>query len=40
MKKFIIVALLVVIIPFLFVKIFVKTDEIKFKYVTNNIIRV
>ena len=40
MKKLIIVALLVVIIPFLFVKIFVKTDEIKFKYVTNNIIRV
>ena len=40
MKKFIIVALLVVIIPFFFVKIFVKTDEIKFKYVTNNIIRV
>lgn len=40
MKKLIIVALLVVIIPFLFIKIFVKTDEIKFKYVTNNIIRV
>ena len=40
MKKLIIVALLVVIITFLFVKIFVKTDEIKFKYVTNNIIRV
>lgn len=40
MKKLIVVALLVVIIPFLFVKIFVKTDEIKFKYVTNNIIRV
>lgn len=40
MKKFIIVTLLVIIIPFLFVKIFVQTDEIKFKYVTNNIIRV
>ena len=40
MKKLIIVTLLVIIIPFLFVKIFVKTDEIKFKYVTNNIIRV
>ena len=40
MKKLIIVTLLVIIIPFLFVKIFVQTDEIKFKYVTNNTIRV
>lgn len=40
MKKLIIVTLLVIIIPFLFVKIFVKTDEIKFKYVTNNTIRI
>ena len=40
MKKLIIVTLLVIIIPFLFVKIFVQTNEIKFKYVTNNIIRV
>lgn len=40
MKKLITVTLLVTIIPFLFVKIFIKTDEIKFKYVTNNIIRV
>lgn len=40
MKKLIVVALLVIIIPFLFVKIFVKTDEINFKYVTNNVIRV
>ena len=40
MKKLIIVTLLVIIIPFLFVKIFVKTDEIRFKYVTNNIVRV
>ena len=40
MKKLIIVTLLVIIIPFLFVKIFVKTDEIKFKYITNNTIRV
>lgn len=40
MKKLIIVTLLVIIIPFLFVNIFVKTDEIKFKYMTNNIIRV
>lgn len=40
MKKLIIVTLLVIIIPFLFVKIFIQTDEIKFKYVTNNTIRV
>ena len=40
MKKLIITALLVVIIPFLFTKIFIQTDEIKFKYKTNNIIRV
>ncbi len=40
MKKLIIVTLLVIIIPFLFVKIFVQTDTIKFKYVTNNTIRV
>lgn len=40
MKKFIIVTLLVIIIPFLFVKIFVQTDTIKFKYITNNTIRV
>lgn len=40
MKKLIVVALLVIIIPFLFVKIFVQTDEIKFKYITNNTIRV
>lgn len=40
MKKLIIVTLLIIIIPFLFVKIFIKTDEIKFKYMTNNIIRV
>ena len=40
MKKFILTALLVIIIPFLFTKIFIQTDEIKFKYKTNNIIRV
>ncbi len=40
MKKLILVTLLVIIIPFLFVNIFVKTDEIKFKYITNNTIRV
>lgn len=40
MKKFIIVTLLVIIIPFLFVKIFVQIDKINFKYITNNTIRV
>ena len=40
MKKLIIVTLLVIIIPFLVVKIFVPIDEIKFKNMTNNIIRV
>ena len=40
MKKLIIVTLLVIIIPFLVVKIFVPTDEIRFKNMTNNIIRV
>ena len=40
MKKLIVVALLVIIIPFLFVKIFVQIDEIKFNYITNNTIRV
>ncbi len=40
MKKIIIITLLVIIIPFFVVKLFVKTDEIKFKYVSNKIIRV
>lgn len=40
MKKLTVVTLLVIIIPFLVVKIFVPTDEIKFKNMTNNIIRV
>ncbi len=40
MKKFIIVTLLVIIIPFLVVKIFVRTDEIKFKFVSNQVIKV
>lgn len=40
MKKLLLVVLLVIMIPFLFVNIYVKTDEIKFKYVTNNMIRV
>ena len=40
MKKLVALTLLVIIVPFLFVKIFIKTDNIKFKYVTNNMIRV
>ena len=40
MKKLLLVVLLVIMIPFLFVNIYVKTDEVKFKYVTNNMIRV
>ncbi len=40
MKKFIIVTLLVIIIPFLVVKIFVRTDEINFKFVSNQVIKV
>lgn len=40
MKKLIIVTLLVIIIPFLVVKIFVRTDEIKFKFVSNQVIKV
>ena len=40
MKKLTVVTLLVIIIPFLVVKIFVPIDEIKFKNMTNNIIRV
>ena len=40
MRNLIIVTLLVIIKPFLFVKIFVQIDEIKFNYITNNTIRV
>lgn len=40
MKKLIITTLSVIIIPFLFVKIFIPKDEIKFKYVSNQIIRI
>ena len=40
MKKLIVVALLVIIIPFLCTKIFIKTDNIKFKYISNNFVRV
>ena len=40
MKKLIVVTLLVILVPFLFVKIFIKIDNIKFKYMTNNMIRV
>ena len=40
MKKFITITIMISIIPFLFVKTFTKKDNIKFKYITNNIIRV
>lgn len=40
MKKFLIVLLLVISIPFFAVKIFARTDEIHFKYVSNQMIRV
>ena len=40
MKKFITTTLLIVLIPFFVTKLFVKTDEIKFEYVTNNTIKV
>lgn len=40
MKKFIIITIMISIIPFLFAKTFTKKDNIKFKYITNNIIRV
>ena len=40
MKKFITTALLIVLIPFFVTKIFVRTDEIKFEYVSNKKIKV
>lgn len=40
MKKLLIITLLVVIVPFLCIKLFVRTDTIEFKYITNNFIRV
>ena len=40
MKKILLITLLVVFIPFFVVNMFVKTDEIKFHYVSNEVIRV
>ncbi len=40
MKKFILTTLLVLIIPFFTVKIFTKTDNINFKYISNQMIKV
>ncbi len=40
MKKILLITLLVVFIPFFVVNLFVKTDEIKFHYVSNKVIRV
>ena len=40
MKKILLVTLLIILIPFVIVNSFVKTDEIKFHYVTNKVIRV
>lgn len=40
MKKILLITLLVVFIPFFVVKIFIRTDEIQFHYVSNNTIRV
>ena len=40
MKKILLITLLVVFIPFLIVNLFVRTDEIKFHYVSNKVIRV
>ena len=40
MKKILLITLLVVFIPFFIVNLFVRTDEIKFHYVSNKVIRV
>lgn len=40
MKKILLVTLLVILVPFIIVSLFVRTDEIKFKYVSNKVIRV
>lgn len=40
MKKILLITLLVVFIPFFVVNLFVRTDEIKFHYVSNKVIRV
>lgn len=40
MKKIIIISMLIIIIPFLIVTIFIKDNEIKFKFVSNMVVRV
>ena len=40
MKKILLVTLLIVFVPYLVVNLFVKTDDIKFHYVSNKVIRV
>ena len=40
MKKILLITLLIIMIPYLVVNFFVKTDEIKFYYMNNKIIRV
>ena len=40
MKKLILVTILVILIPFIIVSLFIRTDEIKFHYMTNKVVRV
>ena len=40
MKKLILVTILVILIPFIVVSLFIRTDEIKFHYMTNQVVRV
>ncbi|MBP3461707.1 MAG: stage II sporulation protein D [Bacilli bacterium] len=40
MKKIIFVVLSIIIIPYIVVTLFIKDDEIKFKFVSNNVVRV
>ncbi|MEI3507909.1 MAG: SpoIID/LytB domain-containing protein [Bacilli bacterium] len=40
MKKILLVTLLVILVPFLVISLFVRTDEIKFHYMSNKVIRV
>lgn len=40
MKKILLITLLIILIPYIIVNSFVKTDEIKFHYMTNKVIRV
>lgn len=40
MKKVLLITLLVIAVPFLVVSLFVRTDEIKFHYISNKVVRV